>query len=68
MFDPTKTVETITGAFKPTPALMALVLINLGMGLLIAFLLVRSADSRFKERVQIIKLLDRCLQTNSSAN
>lgn len=61
MIDPTKTVENVTTAFKGEPRILALVLLNLGMGVLIAFLLVRSADARFKERAEIVSLLSRCI-------
>lgn len=61
MMDPTKTVESVTTAFRGEPKLFALVLLNLGMGCLIAFLLVRSADARFKERAEIVSLLSRCI-------
>lgn len=60
--DPEKSVEHVTSALKDTPALLALVILNVAMGTLIAFLIVRSADARFKERAEIINLLSRCIQ------
>jgi hypothetical protein len=58
---PQELATKIAGTFRGMPALLALLLINLLFMAAIVWSLWTSADLRFKERSELIRIIDRCM-------
>lgn len=59
---PAELAAKIAQTFRGTPALLTLILINtLFMGMAVWALWI-SADYRFKERTELLRMIDRCMQ------
>ncbi len=59
---PVELAAKIATTFRGMPALLALLLINTLFMVLIVWALWTSADLRFKERSELIRIVDRCTQ------
>ena len=59
---PTQTANKAIAALSGTPMLLVLVLLNVSMLVLIAFLLTASAKHRFAERAELVSALRQCIQ------
>lgn len=64
MIDPSKAAEKAISALGRTPTLLVLVLLNLGGLAMVTYLINASAELRFRERSELVKLLRECRQSN----
>ena len=58
----------IIGTLSGTPMLLVLTLLNVMMFGMITYLIVQSAQYRFKERADIIQLLTECMEKYKSSS
>lgn len=59
---PQELAAKIAGTFRGMPALLALLLINILFMVMIVFSIWTSAEFRFKERAELLRMVDRCMQ------
>jgi len=58
---PTEIAEKAINTFRGMPALLALLLINTIFLVIVAWMIWTSAEYRFKERADLIRIIDRCM-------
>ena len=60
---PTELASKIAQTFRGTPALLTIILINVLFMAMIVWALWTSAEMRFKERGELLRIVDRCLSS-----
>jgi hypothetical protein len=63
---PVEIASKLATTFRGTPALLALLLINTLFMAMVVWALWVSADLRFKERAEMLKIIDRCIGASRS--
>ncbi len=58
---PAEIAEKAINTFRGMPALLALLLINTIFLAIVAWMLWTSAEFRFKERADLVRIIDRCM-------
>ena len=64
---PAELATKIAGTFRGTPALLTLILINTLFMCIIVWAMWTSAEFRFKERGEMLRMIDRCMQSRSGS-
>jgi len=61
MFTVNGTIKEALSIFRGVPMLLALLLLNAGIGGMLTYLLIRSSEVRSQERTEILRVLERCM-------
>lgn len=61
---PAELASKIAQTFRGTPALLTIILINTLFMVMIVWAIWTSAEMRFKERSELLRMVDRCMQSS----
>jgi hypothetical protein len=64
----TNVASKAISALSGTPVLLVLVLLNVGMFAMMTYLIIKSAEYRYAERQEMIKMLTNCIEENLRKN